>query len=75
MREMQLLKRKRAKSKSKFRNQFKTYNKLLREVKSNIAINTKQRVYMTNKLEVDIVLACCNALKYLLIAVILSACV
>lgn len=72
MKVTQLLTMRRSKGKTRFRNRFKTYKKLLHEIGNNVAFEkTKQHELITSELEIKIVLACCNAFKYFLFAIIL----
>jgi hypothetical protein len=72
MRVTRLLNMRQLKAKTSFTNRFKAYKKLLQETGNKVSFEkTKWHILMANELETDIVLVCCDALKYFLLAVIL----
>ncbi|MBP5971156.1 hypothetical protein HW132_00010 [Brasilonema sp. CT11] len=69
MRGIQLLNVKRSQAKTK------NYKKLLQEMGNNVVFLTERYRLMMNEFEIDIVLACCDALKYFLfVLVVLYIC-
>lgn len=72
MRVTQLLNMRRSKAKTRSKNRVKTYKNLLQEMVNNVSFEkTKGHRLITSELEVDIVLACCNASKCLLVTIVL----
>jgi hypothetical protein len=72
MRVTELLNMRRSKAKNRFRNQCKTHNNFLKETGNKVTFEkTKRHKVMTSEIEVSIVLAWCDTLKYFLFAVIL----
>jgi len=74
MRTAQLLNMRQSKAKTRFRNQFKTYKKLLQEMGKNVVFTKIKRhnELIMSMLEVDdIILICRDALRYFLVAFIL----
>jgi len=61
-----------SKANNSFRNRFKAYKNLLQEMGNKVTLEKKKRqILMANELETNIVLVCCDTLKYFLLAVIL----
>ena len=71
MRVTKLLNMSRAKAKTRSKNRFKTYRKVLQETREkNVFFETmKRHLLMVSELETDIVLTCCDALRYLCFAI------